>query len=151
MSSSSPSRYSLRARKSQLDTRVELIEATIEGDGTRSPLERTPSPSPRTRKRVKLAVDETESSLAGQNGENEEDEVIEVAPRKKSPTKNRPALDKALPAPKRWQECYDTILEQRKGIIAPVDSMVSVACKCFLRSSAENPLQGMRRRWETRR
>ncbi|KAK4701280.1 hypothetical protein P7C70_g4952, partial [Phenoliferia sp. Uapishka_3] len=46
-----------------------------------------------------------------------------ASPSPRKPTPFKVALDKAHPAPNRWEEAYEIIRQQREGIVAPVDTM----------------------------
>ena len=90
-------------------------------------------------KRTKIEI---ESSLFDAES-NDEDarppvkkEEDEKPKKKRSPAKFVLKLEKAAPTPKRWREAYDLIAEQRKSIVAAVDTM---GCEQGGREADEKP------------
>ncbi|KAM0748461.1 DNA glycosylase [Meredithblackwellia eburnea MCA 4105] len=61
---------------------------------------------------------------------------VKKEPSPKKPTPFKEKLDKAHPAPKRWEEAYEIIRKQRERIIAPVDTM---GCEQGGRDREEKP------------
>lgn len=99
---------------------------------------RSASPSSSAVKKPKIEIESLfNSELDDEDAKPAVKEEEDEKPKKKrSPAKFVLKLDKAAPTPKRWKEAYDIIAEQRKSIVAAVDTM---GCEQGGRDADEKP------------
>ncbi|KAI5479324.1 endonuclease III [Pseudohyphozyma bogoriensis] len=110
----------MKATRSTYNSRVTLISAPETSTSTTA-IDTKPAIRKRTRSTASLAAD-----AATDYSDDVKPAKIEKKPKVASPRKPpvfKVALDKAHPAPKRWEEAYEIIRKQREGIVAPVDTM----------------------------
>lgn len=110
-----------------------------------------PSPSPTKKVRsspLKPVKDEPDSpEVRDRKPKLEGDDSADVKP--KSPRKPKAFVNSLAtphPAPSRWREVYDIIAKQRKGIVAPVDTM---GCEQGGRGPEEKPPSEREKRLST--